>query len=113
MGCLVLETWVVFRHQRGSRALGPLAGDRKTRVLAVGEAVIDAAFARDRGELGAHAGRTGVVAIGGEVAGDCCGKVVILAAAVVFGMVAGVAAAEIGVGSRSSERRLEVQPRVG
>lgn len=113
MGCLVLETWVVFRHQRGSRALAPLAGDRKTRVLAVGEAVIGVAFARDRGELGAHAGRTGVVAIGGEVVGDCCcGKAVILAAAVVFGMVAGVAAAEIGVGSRTSERGLEVQPRV-
>jgi len=116
MGCLVLETWGVFRHQRGSRALAPLAGDRKTRVLAVGEAVIGVAFARDRGELGAHAGRTGVVAIGGEVVGDYCGKAVILAAAAAVGMVAEVAAAAaaagIGVGRWTSERRLEVQPRV-
>jgi len=112
MGCLVLEMWVVFRHQRGSRAPAPLAGDRKTRVLAVGEAVIGVALVRDQGELGAHAGRIGVVAIGGEVVGDCCGKVVILAAAVAFGMVVGVAAAEIGGGNRTSEGRLEVQPRV-
>ena len=109
----MLETWGVFRHQRGSRALAPLAGDRKTRVLAVGEAVIDVASAQDRDELGAHAGRTGVVAIGGEVVGDYCGKAVILAAAVAVGMVAGVAAAAgIGVGRRTFERRLEVQPRV-
>lgn len=117
MGCLVLEMWVVFRHQRGSRAPVLLADDRKTKVLAVGEAVIGVAFVRDRGELGVHAGRIGVVVIGGEVVGDCCAKVVILAAAVAFVMVVGIAAAaaaaaEIGGGKRTSERRLEVQPRV-
>jgi hypothetical protein len=116
MGCLVLEMWVAFRHQRGSRAPAPLAGDRKMRVLAVGEAVIGAAFERDRGVLGARAGRIGAVVIGGEVVDDCCEKVVILAAAVVVGMVVGVVAvavaAEIGGGNWTFERRLEVQPRV-
>ena len=112
MGSLVLETWVVFQHRRGNTAPAPLAGDRKPRVLAVGEAVIGVAFARDRGELEAHVGRTGVVAIGGEVVGDCCGKAVILVVAVVFGMVVGVAAAEVGGGSWTSETRLEVQLRV-
>jgi hypothetical protein len=112
MGFLVLETWVVFQHRHGSTAV-PLAGDRKSRVLAVGGAVIGVAFARDRGELGAHAGRTGVVAIGGEVVGDCCGRAVILVVAVVFEMVVEVAAAaEIGGGSWTSETGLEVQLRV-
>jgi hypothetical protein len=113
MGFLVLETWVEFQHQRGSTAPVPQAGDRKSMVLAVEEAVIGVAFARDRGELGAHAGRTGVVVIGGEVVGDCCGKAVILVVAVVFEMVVEVvAAAEIGGGSRTSETGLEVQLRV-
>ena len=113
MGFLGLETWVVFQHRRGSTAPAPLAGDRKPTVLAVEEAVIGVVFARDRGELGAHAGRTGVVAIDGEVVGDCCGKAVILVVAVVFEMVVEVvAAAEIGGCSWTFETGLEVQLRV-
>jgi len=113
MGCLVLERWVVFQHQRGSKVPAPLVGDRKMMVLVAEEAVIGVAFARGRGELEVHAGRTGVAAIGGWAVGDCCGKAVILAAAVVFGTGVGVvAAAAIGGGNQTSGRRPEVQPRV-
>jgi hypothetical protein len=116
MGCLVLERWAVFQHQRGSKVPAPLVGDRKMMVLVAEEAVIGVAFARGRGELEVHAERTGVAAIGGWAVGDCCGKAVILAAAaaaaVVFGTGVAVAAAEIGGGTQTSGRRLEVQPRV-
>jgi len=112
MGCLVLERWVVFQHQRGSRVPAPLAGDRRKWVLVVGEAVTGVAFARGRGESESHAGRTGVVVIDGGVVGDCCEKAVI-PVAVVFVMRFGVvAAAEIDGGNRTSGRRPEVQSRV-
>ena len=109
----MLERWVVFQHQRGSKVPAPLVGDRKMMVLVAEEAVIGVAFAQGRGELEAHAGRTGVAAIDGWAVGDYCGKAVILvAAAAVFGTgVAVVVVVAIGEGTQRSGR-LEVQPRV-
>ena len=92
MNCPELEKSVVFQHQRGSKVPALLVGDRKTWVLAVGAVATDVAFARDQDELEAHVGSIGVVAIGEEVVGDCCGKAARLVAAVVVGAGAAVAA---------------------
>lgn len=87
-----------------------LVGDRKTTVLAAGEPATGAVSARGRDELEAHVGHTGAVAIGGEVAGDCCGKAARPAAAVVVGI--GVVVAATGGGSQISEKRPEARPKV-
>lgn len=103
----------MFRHQRGNKVPELLAGDRKTWVLAAGEVVIGVAFAQGRDELGAHAGHTGAVAIGGEAVGDYCGKAARPAAAVVVGVgVAAAAAAVTGGGSQISEKKPEAQTRM-
>lgn len=103
---------MVFRHQRGNTVLVLLVvGDRKTTVLAAGEAVTGVASARDRDELEAHAGHTGAVVIGGEVVGDCYGKAARPAAAVVVGIEVAAAAAT-GGGNQISEKRPEGRPTV-
>jgi hypothetical protein len=100
----------VFRHQCGNKVPELLVGDRKTWVLAAGEAVIGVAFAQGRDELGAHAGHTGAVAIDGGAVGDYCGKAA-RPAAVVVG--AGVAvAAATGGGSQIIEKIPEAQLRM-
>jgi hypothetical protein len=86
---------VVFQHQRGNKVPALLVGDRKTWVLAAGEVATDVEFARGRGELEAHVGNIGAVAIGEEVVGDCCGTAARPVAVVVVGVVAAVAAAVV------------------
>lgn len=88
-----------------------LVGDKKTWVLAAGEAVIGVAFAQGRDELEAHAGHIGAAAIDGEAVGDYCGKAARPAAAVVVGV--GVAAAAVtGGGSQISEKKPEAHSRM-
>ena len=62
---------MVSLHQHESRDLVPLVGDRKMRVLAVGEGVTDVALAQGLDELEAHVGHIVVAATGGGSVGDC------------------------------------------